>query len=198
LGAQLEHLESILRDTGHICADCGTSLTFTEECVILQVVQPEVMNGRVAFYPIVDSQDGTFTFEPYYYCFECWESQYEALREETTDQKPIEDKESAFDCLCCASGIRPGEYTATFTFGEFRLSMRSPNGQPSAQFHPASGNPEMLCLYCLVILNTQIEMWDDISQSGECSDCISVRCWRGSECECACHQPSEEDYENGR
>jgi hypothetical protein len=53
-----------------------------------------------------------------------------------------------------------------------------------------------MCLYCLALLNSSfIEMWDELSQFGECMDCMFTRCWRGPSCPCTCHVPEQEETE---
>ena len=191
MGAQLASVA--LQKTGHICSDCADDIAYTEEVVLLQVVQAESVDGKALFYPVLRPHDGTFLYEPYHYCFRCWENLYEQLREDTVDEPPMIDAGAAFECLCCSSSIREGEYVGTFTIGEFHQSRRSPSGVRSMQFMH-NGKPEMLCLYCLLLLNLHIEMWEHVTQAGECDECVLARCWRDpSSCDCGCH--FSDDYE---
>ncbi len=197
MGEELETLDALARKkTDHICADCGNDIMYTEEVVLLQIVQAEIRQGRALFHIIVDPEDNrNFLFEPYYYCFRCWESLYEKLREETKDEPPMIDSVGPLECLCCSSTIREEEYVATFTLGEFHLSSRTPDGNQRGRYVPA-GRPELLCLYCTYTLNLYIEMWPTLSQNGECAECIHARCWRNDACTCGCHNEEAEEYED--
>lgn len=186
-----------LQPTGHICADCGNSITYSEEVWLLQIVQPQRFSGRTFHHQVIDEEDlsGDFLFDPYFYCFSCWENMYKELQSEATDEPPIEDPGSAFECVCCGSGIREWEYAGIFTLGEFHVSTRAPNGVRGPHFVPNS-QPDMLCLYCLVLLNEgHITMWEYLAQFGECNDCIQLRCWREGigHCTCSCHLDEPED-----
>jgi hypothetical protein len=186
MGTYLSALDET-QPSGHVCADCGEPLGLTDEVWMVGVAQPHHLNNKVFYYPVLDEEDGGFMFEPFFFCFDCWEGHYAALREEVSDDLPVEDAASASECLCCGSGIRDWEYAGVFTLGEFRSSRRSPNGVRGAKFVEIQ-KTEALCLYCLVLINTgHIEMWDDVSQFDECADCIQMRCWRYGSCDCYCH-----------
>lgn len=180
--------------TGHICSDCEADITYTEETFLIEIVQPQVVGPTVFCYPVKDEHDpeGDFLYEPHYYCFKCWENHYDELRKEVADSPPVNDPQSDIECVCCASGIRSWEQAGMLTLGEFHLSKRAPNGVRGPRFEPVS-KPEILCLYCLSIFNDNyIIMWDDLSQDGECCDCILARCWRHGPCGCGCHLPDTE------
>jgi hypothetical protein len=193
MGADLA--EVTMQPTGQVCADCGDDIRFTEEAWLLQVVQLQKVGGQLQYAPVIDETDPSrdFLYSPYFFCFRCWESQYDELKEELDNQPPNEDPLSVAECTCCGSSVREGEYTGLFIIGEFHTSRRSPNGVPSGTFAPNAA-PEVLCFYCLYILNDNfIEMWEEVSQFGECEDCIFCRCWRGASCSCSCHQPDTEE-----
>jgi hypothetical protein len=186
--------EATMQPTDQVCADCGEAVRFTEEVWLLQVVELHVVGGHLQYTQIIDETDADrdFLFAPYFFDFHCWESLYDDLKEECEDHPPVEDSLSVAECTCCGSSVREGEYTGLFTVGEFHLSRRSPNGMTSGTFVP-NGAPEVLCFYCLYVLNDNfMEMWDELSQFGECADCIFCRCWRGDSCPCGCHLPDTE------
>jgi hypothetical protein len=187
LGPELT--DSALSPTGHICADCGENLTYAEEAWLLQVVQLQEIGGKLQSVYIVDEQDPDkdFLFTPYFFCFSCWENHIEELKEECDGQPPVEDRGCIADCFCCGSSILEGEYSGLISLGEFELSRRAPSGVAGATFAMRHA-PDVICLYCLSVLNESfIEMWDELSQFGECMDCIFSRCWRAGPCACGCH-----------
>lgn len=196
MGALLTIDEAPIQPTGHICSDCGEHIGYTEEVWLIQVVQLQRHAGTTHAHQIINEQDpdGDFLFDPYLFCFSCWEKLYDELKENFADEPPVLDDESMFECTCCGSGVREWEYTGIFTLGEFGLSKRAPNNVRGPSFDP-SGEPELICLACLSMLNSdQIEMWDDISQLGECSGCTQERCWRTGICDCGCHQEHTEEH----
>ena len=151
----------------------------------------------MACHPVIDedSTTGDFFYDPYYFCFKCGEDLLEKLKEDAQEEEPVDDNEnSTFGCACCGSGIREWEMAGTVSLGEFHLSRRAPNGIRGPSFQ-LNGKPDLLCLFCLTIINNNhIEMWDSLSEAGECEDCILDRCWRdGSDlCACPCHHEEVE------
>jgi hypothetical protein len=198
LGENLELAALPMQQTDFVCADCGDAITYMDEVFLLQVVRPQLYQGRTVHHQVIDEHDvqGSFRFGPYYFCFRCWEKNYEDVCEDISDEPPVEDSASLFECVCCASGIREFELAGTFTLGEFQISERSPSGTASHSFIPMS-NVDMICLYCLTILNEgYIDMWGDLSEDRECPDCVQGRCWRCTHCECRCHRaPPDDDCE---
>lgn len=193
----------VIQASGHLCSDCGKELEYTEEVFLVQIIQPQRFDGKVFYHNVIDESDpqGDFMFDPWYFCFSCGENLLEGLKEDATDEPPVEDDASSHDCVCCGSGIRDWELAGTITVGELHISSRAPNGIRGPHFH-SNGKPDLYCLYCMVIINTfHIELWSELSESGECADCIQVRCWRYDECECACHQgfvePDDDDDDEG-
>lgn len=201
MGASLttEYLE--LQPTGHICGDCGKELKYTEECWLLQIAQPQRIDSKTVYHVVIDELDasGDFLFDPYFFCFNCFENLYEGHKSEIEDEPPVKDEESPFECVCCGSGIREWEYAGTFSVGEFHPSKRAPNGVRGPHFTPTC-EPELICLYCLVLINEGfIAMWDELTQFGECDDCIQLRCWRygTNACSCGCHIDDPELQDDG-
>lgn len=180
-----------------ICAQCEDEIELGEEIFLIQVVQPQRLGGQVFFYPVIDEfdMDGDYLFEPYHFCFSCWEDLLDDLKNEVGEAPPLEDALSIIECSMCGAGIREWEYVVTYTLGEFLRSSRAP--APECTFGPAfhpNGKPEVLCTYCAAILNeVAIAMWKDFSHEGECIDCIQLRCWReGDTCTCSCHKGESE------
>ncbi len=82
MGTELTTDGVALRSTGHVCADCGRELIYTEEVWCLRVVQGQHFDGKAVFYNVIDeeSEDGDFLFEPYVFCFTCWEKLFAPAR----------------------------------------------------------------------------------------------------------------------
>lgn len=184
--------------TDQICAQCCELTVFTEELVLIQIVQPHFLNGRLLLHPVLHDETGDFLYEPYFLHFACWENVEEELESDIEDIPPISDDLSPIQCKCCQSGIREWERCGAIQMGELHISKRAPNGTRGEDFVEA-GNPDIICLYCLLVINQGIlEFWEDgISQDCECGDCLQARCWRlgpGTTCPCMCHE-TEEDYE---
>jgi hypothetical protein len=197
MGEELTELMGRRRAIEVICADCEDRIGYEEEFVLLQVVQPQNVGGRVFFYPIMDELGlvSDYQFEPYQFCFKCWEDLYEKVKEEMENTPPDEDVLSVIECTCCGSGIREWEITGLWTVGEFITSKRAPAPEftPGPRFDPAS-KPEVLCTYCLALLNeVVITMWDDFPTEGTCLDCVQLRCWRVKGCACSCHEEGESE-----
>ena len=189
MGEELVVPGSILDPTGHICADCGENIRYNDEVWLLQVVQAHHVGAELVHHPVIDENDpeGDFLFDPYFFCFKCWEAMYKSLQEESEDEPPIEDPESTLECVCCGSGIREWEYTGLFTLCELQLSTRAPNRVQGPRVQEVS-RPDYLCMYCLVVLNNGfITLWTNIGQCEECADCTQLRCWRTANCGCGCH-----------
>lgn len=193
-----EELSSQLQQTDFVCADCGEPITYMDEVFRIEVIRPMRFEQRTIYVDVTDEHNPEegFVFEPYYFCFRCWEKNYEEVQNDMRDELPVDDVHSRFECVNCASGIREGELTGVFTLGEFRVSARAPNGVRGPSFTPI-GSPDMICIYCLTIMNEgYIDMWQHLSENFECDDCIQIRCWRGTECGCRCHHEPPEEIED--
>ena len=192
------------RETGHCCTDCGESLGFCDEVWCVQIVLVGLAGGKLATVPVPDENDVNRSdlFETYFFCFACWESHYDSLREDVSDEPPVEDGRGITQCSCCKSDIIELETAGSMTLGEFQLSRRSPNGRSSMVFKP-NGQPDAICVFCMALFNeTHMELWEGgVSQTGECLDCTELRCWRDGDgaCGCSCHvgiiEPVEDDDE---
>lgn len=187
MGTDLINVPHLYRKSGEPCASCSENIEFLEEVFFLQIAVPQISNGELLLYPLVDTEGG-YAYEPFFFEFGCWENEYEEIREATEDLPPIVDHQSKLRCLCCGSGIRELEYVGALLVGELHASQRNPGGKSTPTFRP-SGKPEVLCLYCIRVLDESvIDLWEGgISQMGECIDCTLARCWRAGHCTCICH-----------
>lgn len=204
MGADLS-LALNAQPTDHICADCGKPIMFGQECWLIQIVQLHAHGDQIIHYPVIDPEDpnGDYLYYPFFFCFECWENNYKAIRDEVVDEPPLEDVTGTaqFECVICGSDICPGEYSGSFTLGEFQLSSRAPNGIRGGRFIP-NAEPEAFCIYCVSMMNEYfIELWEGgVRQFGQCIECSQVRCWRYGDCACSCgchlgEDPEEEEEE---
>ena len=189
----------ITMKTQQICAQCHEPPVFTEELVLLQIVQPRFFNGQLLLHPVLDDDTGDFQYEPYFLHFMCWEGIEEDLEEEISNTPPISDDHSPIQCRYCNSGIREWEKCGAVLMGELHVSKRAPNGERGEDF-VGLGDPYLVCFYCLLIINDGIlEFWENgVAQDHECGDCLQARCWRldpGTTCPCPCHEDTEEEHE---
>lgn len=177
-----------------VCADCEDEIHYEEECILLQVVTLKEEGGMVGPQKLLNGED--FAFEPYHFCFDCWEERLEELKQETTDLPPIEDELSIVECACCGSSILEGEIVGAWTVGEFLHSRREPlhmRPRPGARFNTIS-KFEVLCTYCMQLFNENlICMWEDFPDPYTCGDCVQLRCWRYQACGCTCHEEGESE-----
>jgi len=194
MGTYLSDISTEPQATAHVCNDCGERLRLTDEVWLFRVVQPYEATKETVFLDVINEHVGDFLFAPAFLCFSCGDNIYHGLKKDLQDEPPVEDPESPYECSCCGSGIRNWEYSGVLELGEPRLSRRSPSGKPSTYFD-AANDPELLCLYCLVLINQgQLELWPQLGYRPhedapliECEDCIQSRCWRDFTCDCACH-----------
>jgi hypothetical protein len=196
MGEELERWSESTHPTGVTCADCEDEISYEEEFILIQVVQAQKVGNEIFLYPLLDETglQSDFLFEPYHFCFKCWEDSYEKVQEEMEDTPPIADVLSVIECSCCGSGIREWEIIGTWTIGEFFVSRRFPAGG-AQRLHPrfnGIGKPSVLCSYCIALLNeVVIAMWDDFPAGDTCLDCVQIRCWRTQDCACTCHEEGE-------
>lgn len=181
--------------TDQVCAECAEEVVFTEDVVLLQIVQPHIFGSNTLLHEVKDG-DGDFAYEPYFLHFQCWESVVEQLETEIENMPPVEDPDSCIRCRYCKSGIRQWELCGSLSVGELHVAKRAPNGVRGEDFVVA-GEPDVICLYCLLLINEGVlTFWEHISQNYECGDCLLARCWRllGDECPCPCHSELPENF----
>lgn len=180
--------------TSECCAQCEEEIVFTEDVFTIHVMRPVIVNGLPVLQPVLD-ENGEFLYEPYFLHFKCWEEIVDDFKEEIEDTPPLEDELALLKCDCCGSGIREHEVLMAATLGELVLSKRAPFGVHTMALHP-SGSPDVFCIWCLTMINNDsLEFWEDgvgiEDGSTECVECQHVRCWRGFDCACTCHEDKE-------
>lgn len=176
------------------CSACDEKLSFTEEVVLIQVIQPVLHEGGVVYHhPVVDEY-GDYLYWPHVLHFSCWENIYNEVQEMVENAPPIEDHYSPWKCGCCGSGIRSNEYALSWALGEYHASRRQPqtgDARPrqNLRFEQAC-DPVLMCLYCANLLNDHsLRLWDEgVTMNEECTDCQLLRCNRYAACGCRCHQ----------
>ncbi len=170
------------------CDSCGKTFTSTDE-VFQSTIRYVVGAGTRFEQRHVTDTDGDIRFLPILMHLECWEEVVEELREQIEDQPPTEDADSVLYCTLCGSGVREWEYYARLHIGELHRSLRAPDGEHLWKFTRVdTGNGTLVCIGCMSTIHDDVlEIWEDVSQEGECTDCARVRCWRGEGCECGCH-----------
>lgn len=177
--------------TGQICAQCEEALEFKEEVFLLQIVRPNGVGNEVVLHVALDD-DGDFLYEPHFLHFKCWEEIQSELEEEIENEPPILSPNAVASCSCCEGGIEASELVGALTLGELYLSKRAPSSTGRGEDFEESGDPYLICTYCLMLVHENwIEFWrDGISETGEqvCMDCMQARCWRlQGMCQCPCH-----------
>lgn len=174
------------------CEGCGRYLALEEE-VMLGVVRYTVTKGA----PEVDVLGNTckaYRYDPVFICMKCWDDLEQELVERLADTPPCIHQESLLTCNFCRSSILLFEYYARMMTGEILRAPQEPRGQVSYTFHPFETG-RALCLACMARVTSEIlQIWEDVTQTGECGDCEQQRCWRGVRpCFCACHKPAPEE-----
>lgn len=184
------------RPSGYSCvdSDCDATIYYGEEAVLLQVAILQHGDGTLLKYPVQDEEDPArdFLFEPHYFCMDCWSKTYDWIKEQLEDKPPVLDPLSTFACDCCGSGIREClEYAGVAEVGEFQRSRRAPDNLSGPRFE-VSARPLIVCMSCLhLVVEGYIELWSNLTQTGECIDCCTARCWRAP-CSCTCHSSEPE------
>lgn len=193
MGSDLETSPSSWYKTEECCSQCGELLDFGETIIMVQVTRPEVHAEGLTLMPLLDD-DGDFLYEHHFLHFGCWEEIADDYKKEVENTPPVLDGMGVIQCDTCQSSIREWETCGSVTHGELHRSRRSPSGAGHGSNLAPSGAPDVLCIHCLGKINDEsLELWDEgVGQDGECDECQHVRCWRGFDCECVCHQEEEE------
>lgn len=176
----------------NICCDsCGTRFVEDDEIFQSTIRYSIVLDDTITTLEQhhVQDDEGELRFDPILLHIECWETVVEGLKEALEDMPPIEDPEQVLTCTFCESSVREWEYYARVHIGELQPSPRAPEGEPVWRFIQFSkNNGSIMCLSCMSRVHDEVlEIWDDVSQDGECTDCSQDRCWREGECDCDCH-----------
>lgn len=183
------------------CALCGDMLRYTDESFILTVVTAAIEERSIHYRPIMLEDGSDFQYEPYFFCFTCWESSIEEVKKRCEDNPPVSDQYGILECGCCESGIRQHETMGISSFGEVRRSRRSSTEGGKSTFEVMDPDPSILCVECLNDLNTIVdELWEGgVTQAEECAEGRFIRCWRygcsatgeGIECKALCKSIKE-------
>jgi hypothetical protein len=156
-----------------------------DDVFLLQIMQ--VDKGNPPTITIVQAEDDDYLFEPYFLDLECWEDILKELKEKVKDEPPTVHPEAVLECCMCGSSVLDEEYIGAATPGEIMLSSRRPDDRSTTVFQ-ANGQPDIYCLHCFALIDSEeLEMWEGVSQNGECLTCLNVRCWRNETCSCSCH-----------
>jgi hypothetical protein len=171
--------------TERACARCEKGLLYTEDLYLVELVQPHAGTARAPDCLAVRQDDGDYLCEPRLFHVACWEEMLESLREELEDTPPCADRESAFRCMVCESGIRAWEEVASVSFGELHVSKRAPHHTHEPAF-ARGGSPDLLCLHCAWLVGEHwCHLWKAIEDA--CAECLHRRCDRQPRCVCRCH-----------
>lgn len=179
--------------TSEVCAQCEDELVIMEDIIVIQVMQAEVVAGHPHIGPLLD-EDGDLLYERFFLHFKCWEEIVDQFKEEIEHTPPVPDELSILHCDCCGSGIREGEPLAIATMGELLRSKRRPSGGIPGIELAHAGASDVFCTHCISSINeNHLTFWEGggIDVIGECLECRHIRCWRGFDCECTCHDEGE-------
>lgn len=180
-GRYLEELDINWSNTAFFCTTCGEPIEYKEEVFAITVVLAQMTERGMQYLPVL-FEDGDFLYEPHILHAHCSEESREELFELVRDTPPVEDPYAVINCTTCQSGVRTGEVVALATYGEIRISQRSPNGMNGGStFESLDDDPTVLCVCCINKLSKEVvdELWkDDVRQFHECSEGTEIRCWR--------------------
>lgn len=178
--------------TSEVCAQCEDDLIMTEDVFVIRVMRPVIVAGHPQLRDLLD-EEGDFFYENYFLHFKCWEEIVEDFKEEIEDAPPVPDEFPLLRCDCCGSAIREHEPVLVATMGELIRSKRSPSNTGQGLELVPSGAPDVYCTWCLSMINEHyLTFWEDgVTIDGECLECQHVRCWRGFDCACTCHDEGE-------
>jgi hypothetical protein len=171
---------SSLYDSGRVCSDCEEAIYNSDGVVLVQVVLPQVVEGRVVLQDFEEPVTGGYAYEPFLFHEQCWGSNYDVLLEYLEEEccEAVPTPHSFSTCAACGSGLLPGEPTGLLSYGTLSVSPRTPNFEPSVVFTRGQRH-QLLCLSCLRTVNEEvIEMWTTLSYAGECALCTYERRWR--------------------
>lgn len=169
----------------HICAACGEDLHVLEELVLVQIATPHRTGNSINFWAI--ENEGGFAYKPEYIHVGCWEEIDLNLARNIEDKDKVEDSRELLKCVTCESSIFEQETLGLVTVGEFRIARKMPNGKPALYFDHGASKPLPHCIYCVRTINhCSLELWDEVSHTGECMDGTRRRCWRYQACPYHC------------
>lgn len=188
--------------TGHICTKCGEAIEAAQEtylATVCYVVHTQLDRAAVVGEGLEEfdvlTDDGTeLAYEPLFFCLGCWDEISSDLNEIVEDEPPVETEDDVLRCSFCQSGILQFEHFCRIQLGELHLKPQMPHRELNYRFTRTcftTANTPAMCLSCMTYVTEQIlEIWEDVTQDGECADCAHARCWRDEHCsiECECHE----------
>lgn len=183
--------EAWLRDTGLTCAYDGDIIEYTDGVVVMLVVKPYLIEGRLTFYDVTtEEEENDYYYEPVLFSASGWDEVQEKFREYMGERTPVSSTQSIVGCTFCKSGVEQGELMGVATFGEVHRSQRNPDLHSYGNhFENLDRNPSLFCIACLTDFNSDVhELWEDAELQAEvCEDGLYARCWR-SGCEGNCEK----------
>jgi len=175
-----DHLGRPHTETELQCPQCDKNIHLGEEVVVLRVIRPEGFDPAtgVTFSDFLDEEEDDFLYTPFTFHRACWAEVFTDYEESIKDDKPVLAAGGVVECDGCTSDIMRGEVTGLVTPGTLVLSRRRPNGEPALGLSAVTASL-YICIACLVGINTShLEMWEGLSQDGECDNGLKERCWR--------------------
>jgi hypothetical protein len=173
------------------CISCGDDLEPAQEVFLATICYALEAGDFYDELEVLDEEEKAPAFEPLFFDLDCWDEVTDGLNEIVEDEPPEEHNNALLRCHFCASGILQLERYSRIRLGELHLSPRRPNGEMTFRFVETGPRSQVMCLSCMTHVSCGIlEIWEDVTQEGECGDCAHARCWREDKCplECACHE----------
>jgi hypothetical protein len=181
------------RDTGLTCSFDGEVIEYTDGVVIVLVVRPFLVDGRLTFYDMKTADEDDYLYQPVIFHARNWDDIQEQYKEFLDEKTPVPCAYPVVNCTFCKSGVQAGEVMGVATFGEVHRSQRNPDLRAYGNhFVNLDRSPSMFCIACLRDLNHEVQtLWEDgVSQNDECSDGTYMRCWRHG-CDGNCEKKEE-------
>lgn len=189
--------DKYLLDTGVACIYDGEPVEYQDLVILVMMIHPYVVDGRLMFYDIWAEDKTDYLYEPGFFHGKNWDEIEEELGRFIAGRQPVQVEGAILHCRYCKSGILPGETTGVGLTGEIHRSQRNPDSSAYGNhFEPLSTEPIVLCIACMMCLNTDVqEIWGDgVCHDKECKRGTYVRCWRGG-CPGNCVLKQEEDIQ---
>ena len=149
------------------CEGCEENVEYGDECVVLRLVYPAPYNGEVTLLDALDENDGSYTADPVFFCFFCWDAYVEDLRTNLNDMFITRKKSvgpSPLKCSFCQTALNWGDYCGYAMYGELDLSPRTKESTFTPSPYETTANAELICLDCLEWINEECEenIWPEL------------------------------------
>lgn len=155
-------LQRALATTPHECGACGEEHAHSDSIAMLQIVVPYTAHPPGArewtvLFEELKEEDGDFTYPPYFFHTACWVEHQEELAEMLQESRDEYESSPTALCSCsfCRAPIEEGEIMGTAHCGDFVLADQQPDGMDTLSVR-LDGDPQVLCLQCLFIFNSQV------------------------------------------